>query len=250
MKQSATQDILSLKDRPNHICIIMDGNGRWANSRGFPRTVGHGYGVKSVKRIVQACHKRGIEYLTLFAFSSENWRRSADEVGLLKQLFLRAMTREIDRLNENNVRLKLVGDLAPFGDEIYTLAQQSMQKTENNTGLTLSVCANYGGRWDILNAMSQYLKMNPNLKPEHVTEADFSQYLSMSYAPEPDVLIRTGGECRISNFLLWDLAYTEMYFTSTLWPDFNEVSLDEVLADYALRERRFGRSHERILREK
>ncbi len=250
MKQSSTQDILALKNRPNHICIIMDGNGRWANSRGFPRTVGHVYGVKSVKRIVQDCHKRGIEYLTLFAFSSENWRRSADEVGLLKQLFLRAMTREIDHLHENNVRLKLVGDLRPFGDEIYTLAQQSMQTTKNNTGLTLTVCANYGGRWDILNAISQYLKMNPNLKSDEVTEADFSQYLSMSFAPEPDVLIRTGGECRISNFLLWDLAYTEMYFTSTLWPDFNEASLEEILSNYALRERRFGRSHERIVKEK
>jgi undecaprenyl diphosphate synthase len=241
---SSTQEIPQAGDVPRHVAIIMDGNGRWAQRRRLPRIAGHRRGAEAVRATVRACADRGISYLTLFAFSSENWRRPAEEVALLLKLFKSALQNEVDKLHANAVRLKVVGDTSRFDPKLRKLIERGEELTAGNRELTLTVAANYGGRWDILQAMSQLLKKNPGA--ETVDEAAISPYLAMSYAPEPDLFIRTGGEQRISNFLLWQLAYTELYFTESLWPDFDAAALDLAITSYRSRERRFGRTSEQL----
>jgi undecaprenyl diphosphate synthase len=241
---SSTQEVPAHDDVPRHVAIILDGNGRWARSRMLPRIAGHRRGLEAVRATVENCAERGIEYLTLFAFSSENWRRPAEEVALLLQLFQSALTNEAERLHRAGVRLKVVGDTRRFGRKIRLLIEQAESLTAGNRRLTLTIAANYGGRWDILQALTRLLAEKG--RPEKVDEAALAPYLAMSYAPEPDLFIRTGGEQRISNFLLWQLAYSELYFTETLWPDFDAQALDQAVASYRGRERRFGRTSEQV----
>jgi len=241
---SSTTEIPQAAAVPRHIAIIMDGNGRWAKKRLLPRVAGHAQGVERVRDMVQACIERGVEYLTLFAFSSENWRRPQDEVTRLMELFVMALEREVGKMHRNGVCLKVVGDLSRFDARLRELIDQGERQTAGNTRLTLTVCANYGGRWDILHAANAWLHDNPG---GELTEEALTPYLCMPYAPEPDLFIRTGGEQRISNFLLWQLAYSELYFTATLWPDFDAKALDLAIASYQQRERRFGRTSEQLL---
>jgi undecaprenyl diphosphate synthase len=241
---SSTQEIPQHGELPRHVAIIMDGNGRWARRRRLPRISGHRRGAEAVRATVRACAERGIEYLTLFAFSSENWRRPAEEVALLMKLFKTALSNEVDKLHASGVRLKVVGDTRRFDPKIRKLIEQGEELTAANRRLTLTVAANYGGRWDIMQAFNRFLTDNP--QAQAIDENSLSPYLAMSYAPEPDLFIRTGGEQRISNFLLWQLAYTELYFTETLWPDFDAAALDEAIASYRSRERRFGRTSEQL----
>jgi undecaprenyl diphosphate synthase len=240
---SSTQTIPAPGEVPRHVAIIMDGNGRWAKRQRLPRIAGHRRGVEAVRATVSACAERGVQYLTLFAFSSENWRRPPDEVALLMQLFQAALSNEVEKLHRNGVRLRVVGDARRFAPKIRRLIEQAENLTAGNQGLTLSIAANYGGRWDILQALSK-LKSERGDAP--IDESSLSPYLAMSYAPEPDLFIRTGGEQRISNFLLWQLAYTELYFTDTLWPDFGAVALDAAIVSYRARERRFGRTSDQV----
>ena len=241
---SSTREIPAAGDVPRHVAIIMDGNGRWAKGRRLPRIAGHRRGVEAVRATVRACAERGVEFLTLFAFSSENWRRPAEEVALLMQLFQAALSNEVEKLHKSGVRLKVVGDTGRFDPKIRRLIEQGERLTAENRQLTLTVAANYGGRWDIMQALSALLKDKKSV--EVIEETALSPYLAMSYAPEPDLFIRTGGEQRISNFLLWQLAYTELYFTETLWPDFGAAALDEAIASYRRRERRFGRTSDQL----
>ena len=242
---SSTSSIPQARAIPRHIAIIMDGNGRWARQRMLPRAAGHKRGVEIVREVVKACAARGVEFLTLFAFSSENWRRPAEEVSMLKQLFMLALEREAEKLHRNGIRLRVVGDLAPFGNKITELVARAEQLTRANGGMTLSIAANYGGRWDLLQAIQRLVESHPQ---QHgaFTEEQLASCLVMAYAPEPDLFIRTGGEQRISNFLLWQLAYSEFYFTDTLWPDFDAAALDQAIVSYQRRERRFGRISEQV----
>src|SRR5258706_5113504 len=244
--QSSTQAIPKTGDVPRHIAIIMDGNGRWAKKRFVPRAGGHRRGVEAVREIVKACGDRGIEYLTLFAFSSENWRRPPEEVTFLMQLFLRSLEQELEKLHTSGIRFKVIGDLTAFDPRIVGHIRRGEELTRNNTRFTLTVAANYGGRWDILQAADRCREEDPSAP---ITEERISRFLSMSYAPEPDLFIRTGGEQRVSNFLLWQLAYTELYFTDAFWPDFGAQALDEAIASYRRRERRFGRTSEQLAAE-
>jgi undecaprenyl diphosphate synthase len=245
---SSTTELPQHGGVPRHVAIIMDGNGRWAKQRHLPRIAGHKRGVESVRAAVKSCAERGIEYLTLFAFSSENWRRPAEEVALLMQLFQGALANEVEKLHRNGVRLKVVGDAARFDPKICHLIGQGEKLTAANHKLTLTIAANYGGRWDILQALNRLSKeKNPG---EEITEQDLAPHLAMSYAPEPDLFIRTGGEQRVSNFLLWQLAYSELYFTDTLWPDFDARALDLAIDSYRSRERRFGRTSEQVAQAK
>jgi undecaprenyl diphosphate synthase len=243
---SSTREIPVHDDLPRHIAIIMDGNGRWARQRHLPRFAGHKRGVESVRAVVKACAQLGVEYLTLFAFSSENWRRPPDEVALLMQLFRGALSNEVEKLHRNGIRLKLVGDTQRFDPKIRALIERGEALTANNAGLTLTVAANYGGRWDILQALSKLLREQPDVALGPIQEEAVAPYLAMSYAPEPDLFIRTGGEQRVSNFLLWQLAYTELYFTDTLWPDFDAKALQTAIGSYRQRERRYGRTSEQL----
>jgi undecaprenyl diphosphate synthase len=227
---------------PQHVAIIMDGNGRWAEQRRLPRLAGHRRGVETVRTVIKACVRRGVRFLTLFAFSSENWRRPPEEVTLLMQLFLAALENEVHKLHRNAVRLKVIGERSRFDPRIQELIAGGERLTADNRGLTLTVAANYGGRWDILQALNRLLREHPERLGAEVAEQDLAPYLSMSYAPEPDLFIRTGGEQRFSNFLLWQLAYTELYFTDMLWPDFDAAALEQAFASYRRRERRFGRT--------
>ncbi len=227
----------------------MDGNGRWARKRFLPRVAGHKKGVETVRDMVKYCANMGVEYLTLFAFSSENWRRPADEVSFLMALFMEALKREVTKLHHNNIRLILIGDRSRFDAGLQAQIEASEALTQNNTGLTLSIAANYGGRWDVLQAANRATSAMQSTNPQKVgnlSEEDLSAYLSMAYAPEPDLFIRTGGEKRISNFLLWQLAYSELYFTDTLWPDFDEQEFMLAIQSYQKRERRFGRTSEQL----
>ncbi|MDP1550125.1 MAG: polyprenyl diphosphate synthase [Nitrosomonas sp.] len=242
---SSTRKIPEIGSIPKHIAIIMDGNGRWAQNRYLPRIAGHKQGVETVRGVIKSCIERKIPYLTLFAFSSENWRRPTDEVTSLMQLFLGALEQEITKLHENGICFKVIGDLSKFESKIIEFIQIGEQLTAENTRLTFTIAANYGGRWDIMQAMRKMMAQSTNL-PLNFEEENLAQYLSMSYAPEPDLFIRTGGECRVSNFLLWQLAYTELYFTNTLWPDFDEHELELAIQSYQQRERRFGRTSEQI----
>lgn len=243
---SSTRDVPRCGDVPEHIAVIMDGNGRWARKRLLPRFAGHKKGVETVRDLVKTCLERGVSYLTLFAFSSENWRRPAEEVSLLMQLFVRALQHEVERLCKHGVRLRVIGDLSRFDSSLQELIAAAERKTEGNTALHLTIAANYGGRWDILQAVNRKRLAEPANDREW-SEAELEAYLSMSFAPEPDLFIRTGGETRISNFLLWQLAYTELYFTETLWPEFDATALDAAIASYARRERRFGRTSEQLM---
>jgi undecaprenyl diphosphate synthase len=245
---SSTREIPRHGDTPRHVAIIMDGNGRWAQGRRLPRIAGHRRGAEAVRATVRACVERGIQYLTLFAFSSENWRRPAEEVALLMKLFKSALQNEVEKLHANGVRLKVVGDTRRFTPEICQLIERGEALTAANRELTLTVAANYGGRWDILQAVNQALQQRSGTGP--LAEEALSPYLAMSHAPEPDLFIRTGGEQRISNFLLWQLAYSELYFTETLWPDFDAAALDAAIASYRSRERRFGRTSEQLEQSK
>ncbi len=242
---SSTMTIPETREIPRHIAIIMDGNGRWAQQRFLPRMAGHRRGVENVRSTVRACAEKGVQFLTLFAFSSENWRRPADEVSFLMQLFVLALEQEVAKLHENGIRFKVIGDLSRFEPRLARLISEAEQLTRDNARLTLTVAANYGGRWDMIQAVTRMLKDKPQLAAGF-SEADLLPYLSLSYAPEPDLFIRTGGEQRISNFLLWQLAYTEMYFTDTLWPDFDAAALERAIASYRQRERRFGRTSEQL----
>jgi undecaprenyl diphosphate synthase len=241
---SSTRGIPEHSGIPRHVAIIMDGNGRWARQRHLPRIAGHRRGVEAVRATVSACAERGIKYLTLFAFSSENWRRPAEEVALLMQLFQAALSSEVEKLHRNGVKLRVIGDMTRFDPKIVRLIEQGERLTARNQALTLTIAANYGGRWDILQALSRLAQQEP-LQGE-IREEALAPYLAMSYAPEPDLFIRTGGEQRISNFLLWQLAYSELYFTDTLWPDFDAQALDRAVASYRNRERRFGRTSEQL----
>ncbi len=244
MHESSTQAVPATRAIPRHVAIIMDGNGRWATARRMRRAAGHRAGVETVRRIVEACARRGVEYLTLFAFSSENWRRPADEVSLLMNLFVMALEREVTKLHQNGIRLCVIGELGAFSPRLQRAIAAACERTGNNTRLTLTIAANYGGRWDLLQAMRAALAVDPSLgaDPSRLDEAALSKHLSMAHAPEPDLFIRTGGEQRISNFLLWQLAYTELYFTGAYWPDFDADELDRAIAWYGARERRFGRT--------
>jgi undecaprenyl diphosphate synthase len=244
---SSTIEVPTTSVIPRHIAIIMDGNGRWANQRFLPRVAGHSKGLETVRNIVEQCTFHGVEFLTLFAFSSENWRRPKDEVNFLMNLFFKALDKEVARLHENNIRLRLIGDMNGFPENIQKRVEIAERLTENNTGLVLTIAANYGGRWDILNATRKALAHNPNIDPSLINEAWLHPHLAMAYAPEPDLFIRTGGEQRISNFLLWQLAYTEMYFTDTFWPDFDSKAFEESLNWFKKRERRFGQTGLQIL---
>ena len=243
---SSTIEIPSHGDVPRHVAIIMDGNGRWAKRRRLPRIAGHKRGVEAVRATVKACAERGVGFLTLFAFSSENWRRPREEVALLMQLFIAALENEVQKLHRNGIRLKLIGDLSRFDPKIQALIAEGERLTAANRGLTLTIAANYGGRWDILQALSRLARERPEVVAAGITEGDVAPLLSMNYAPEPDLFIRTGGEQRVSNFLLWQLAYTELHFTDTLWPDFDAAALDAAFASYRTRERRFGRTSEQL----
>ncbi len=244
---SSTLEIPARQAVPRHVAIIMDGNGRWARQRHLPRFAGHKRGVEAVREVVKACAARGVGFLTLFAFSSENWRRPPEEVALLMQLFLGALENEVQKLHRNGIRLKLIGERAPFDPRIRSLIAEGEALTAANTGLTLTIAANYGGRWDILQALARLAAEHPEaIQGGAIGEEALAPYLSTSYAPEPDLFIRTGGERRASNFLLWQMAYTELYFTDTLWPDFDAAALEEAFASFRSRERRFGRTSEQV----
>ncbi len=242
---SSTQAIPEEASIPRHIAVIMDGNGRWARKRFLPRVAGHKRGVETVRSMVKQCGNLGVQYLTLFAFSSENWRRPEDEVSFLMGLFMQALQREVIKLHQNNIRVKIIGDRSRFDADLCVRITEAEALTQANTGLTLTIAANYGGRWDVLQAMNTALQAKPEMAGK-LTEEDLTLFLSMPYAPEPDLFIRTGGEKRISNFLLWQLAYTELYFTDTLWPDFDESALALAIQSYQQRERRFGRTSEQL----
>ncbi|PPE67640.1 polyprenyl diphosphate synthase [Caldimonas caldifontis] len=223
---------------PRHVAIVMDGNGRWASRRLMPRGVGHKAGVDALVRTVQACLQRGIPYLTVFAFSSENWKRPQDEVSGLMSLVLTAMSNHLSELARQGVRIRMVGDRSAVSEQVGRAWTQAEDATRHNERMILSVAFNYGGRWDMVQACRRI--MASGVRPEDVDEATLARHLALSHAPDPDLFIRTGGELRISNFLLWQAAYAELYFTDCLWPDFGELELDRALQAYAGRERRFG----------
>jgi undecaprenyl diphosphate synthase len=233
---------------PQHIAIIMDGNGRWAKARGKPRVFGHRNGVKAVRKTITTAAQLGIQAVTLFAFSSENWRRPEDEVGVLMELFITALSTEAKKLHKNNLRLRVVGDISRFNSRLQDKIAQTESLTAQNTGMVVNIAANYGGQWDITQAARKVAQRVAagELTPSDITEDMLAQCLTMSDLPNVDLLIRTSGECRISNFMLWQLAYAELYFTPTFWPDFNEESLIEAITWFVNRERRFGCTGEQI----
>jgi undecaprenyl diphosphate synthase len=226
---------------PHHVAIVMDGNGRWATQRHLPRIAGHKQGVEALKRVVRSCAKRQIKILTVFAFSSENWNRPADEVSGLMDILVFALSREVTQLQKDGVQLRFVGSRDALSERVKSGLQEAEMLTASNTRIQLNVCFNYGGRWDIVNAANHLAQRN-----EPITEESFAKALSLSHCADPDLLIRTGGEMRISNFLLWQVAYSEMVFCDVLWPDFDEVALDGALTAYANRERRFGKTSDQI----
>jgi undecaprenyl diphosphate synthase len=233
---------------PRHVAIIMDGNGRWASRRRLPRFAGHKAGVETVKDVVRACGEHGVEVLTLFAFSSENWRRPQEEVGLLMGLFMTALEQQVRKLHEHNIRLRVIGDRSAFSRTLQERIEAAETLTGSNTGLGLVIAANYGGRWDMTQAARTIAErvQNGELSPDQVSPELIQSLLSLANLPEPDLFIRTGGEMRVSNFLLWQLAYTELYFTDTLWPDFDRQAFEGALTSFATRQRRFGRTGDQI----
>ncbi len=233
---------------PRHVAIIMDGNGRWAKKRLMPRFSGHKAGVEAVRNIVKACAERKIEVLTLFAFSSENWRRPQDEVSLLLKLFITALEHEVKRLHKNGVRLRVIGDLSAFPQKLQQQINAAQALTRDNRLLQLNIAANYGGRWDIVQASQKLAQEVADgvIGVDEIDEQRLESYLSLAGVAEPDLFIRTGGEERVSNFLLWQLAYSEFFFTKTLWPDFDVAMLDEAIASFRQRQRRFGRTGDQV----
>lgn len=227
---------------PHHIAIVMDGNGRWASKRFLPRLVGHKQGVDSLRRCAKACEKRGVGVLTVFAFSSENWNRPAEEVSGLMNLFAVALGREVPQLNADGVRLCFVGERANLSKKVIAGIEQAESATAGNSRLILNVCFNYGGRWDIVQAAARLAALG---KP--VTEQSLTDAMALAHVPDPDLVIRTGGEQRISNFLLWQSAYSEFFFSNKLWPEFDEAALDEAIAAFSQRERRFGKTSDQLL---
>ena len=239
---SSTQTIPERTNIPRHVCVIMDGNGRWAKKRLLPRVMGHKRGLTALENLAARCAELGVEYLTVFAFSTENWRRPEDEVSFLMKLFLQALDGKVAKMHQNNLRLKVIGNRSRFPAAIVAGIEAAERLTADNTGLTLTVAADYGGRWDILQAANQLIAEGKS----EITEEDLSQRLSLAEAPEPDLFIRTGGETRISNFMLWQMAYAEFYFTDALWPDFAAAEFDRAISSFRVRERRFGRTSEQL----
>jgi len=246
---SSTETIPGTTELPAHVAIIMDGNGRWAKRGGMPRIAGHKRGLEAVRTAVKICVDKGIPYLTLFAFSSENWRRPPTEVQLLMELFANALESKARKLHDNDVRLRVVGDIVRFSSKIRMLINRAENLTRDNKTLNLTIAANYGGRWDIARACRNVAVevANGELDPNDISEQDLGRHLSTRFLPEPDLFIRTGGEQRISNFLLWQLAYTELYFTDTLWPDFDVEAWDLALNSFTNRQRRFGQTGDQVL---
>jgi undecaprenyl diphosphate synthase len=237
-----------MADSPQHVAIIMDGNGRWARARGLPRPAGHRASVKVVRRVVEECGKARVRYLTLFAFSSENWRRPPDEVGMLMGLFLDALVREVEDLHRNGVRLRFIGDREKLGAELSSRMLSAESLTRENPGLELLVAVAYGGRWDLVQAcraLSADVAAG-RIAPGDIDEPQIAERLALAGVPDPDLLIRTGGEQRISNFLLWNLAYTELYFDDVLWPEFSPAHLEAAFEHYRRRERRFGKTSAQV----
>ncbi|APW46875.1 polyprenyl diphosphate synthase [Rhodoferax antarcticus] len=226
---------------PHHIAIVMDGNGRWANKRFLPRIAGHRQGVESLKRCAKACDARGIRVLTVFAFSSENWKRPTEEVSGLMDLFAMALTREVKQLQADGVQLRFVGDRRSLSPRVLRSMEEGESATAHNTRLTLNACFNYGGRWDIAQAAQKVLDQGLPIIETHLNRA-----MSLAHVPDPDLVIRTGGEHRLSNFLLWQAAYSEFFFTDVLWPDFDEAALDLAIDSFAQRERRFGMTSDQL----
>ncbi len=245
---SAASDSIAPGARPRHVAVIMDGNGRWAKKRGLPRPAGHHAGVQSVRATVESCARMGIEALTLFAFSSENWKRPADEVTSLMNLFVQALDREIDSMHRNGIRVRFIGERTLLNADLQQRIASAEQRTAANTGMQLLIAVAYGGRWDLVQATRKLAQqcVQGGRTPDSIDEADISAHLELHDVPEPDLFIRTGGERRISNFLLWNLAYTELYFTDVLWPEFNEAELQVALRYFAERQRRFGLTGEQV----
>lgn len=250
MSESDPSTVVILQDLPRHIAIIMDGNGRWARRQGKPRVFGHRQGVKTLRRIVEACVSRRIANLTVYAFSSENWQRPAQEVNFLMDLFVSSLQQQIDDLHRNNIRVAFIGDHSAFPEKLNRLIDDASTLTAANDGLRVNVAANYGGRWDITHALRQLAVRvkTGELQADAISETMVAEHLCLAGLPEPDLFIRTGGEQRISNYLLWQLAYTELYFTDCLWPDFDEQQLQLAIEWYRGRERRFGKISEQINR--
>ena len=246
------KDKINLSKLPRHIAIIMDGNGRWAQEKGKDRRYGHFHGVESVRNIVEGCAELGIEYLTLYAFSTENWDRPADEVSGLMELLVDTIKQEVSTLNKNNIRLRVIGGIDMLPGNAKKELADAVHETSKNTGLTLVMALSYSSRWEIMNAIKQIAKdvEHKKLTAEEITESTFSNYLCTTGMPDPELMIRTSGEYRISNFLLYQLAYSELYFTNTLWPDFRKDNLYEAILDYQSRERRFGKTGEQLKEEK
>jgi undecaprenyl diphosphate synthase len=234
------------KNIPQHIAIIMDGNGRWAQKRFMPRTAGHAKGAASVKKLVEHCARKGIKYLTLFAFSTENWQRPDDEIGTLMRLFVQYLEKEMLALAQAGVRLKVIGDISAFSEDLQQHIQAAQDATRQNSNIVLCVAANYGGRWDVVQAVKAWQAENPSKPVTDLTEKDLTPCLSTADMPDVDLLIRTGGEQRISNFLLWQSAYAELYFSDVLWPDFDSAELDVAIEWFAGRQRRFGMTSSQI----
>lgn len=249
MSADDSNSLESDNNKPRHIAIIMDGNGRWAQKRFMPRSMGHQAGVKVVREVVEYCARQEIEVLSLFAFSSENWRRPQEEVSTLMNLFITTLQKEVDKLHRNNIRLRFIGDRSAFSDKLQAKIAEGEAKTKDNKGLTLVVAANYGGRWDMCQAFRKVAEkmVAGELESREITEELIERHLSTADLPEPDLFIRTGGEQRVSNFLLWQLAYTELYFTSTLWPDFDQNSIEDAIKSFKSRQRRFGHTGEQVL---
>ena len=225
---------------PHHIAIIMDGNGRWAQKRHMPRTVGHAKGAAGVRELVEFCAHKGVKYLTLFAFSTENWSRPEEEVSTLMGLFLQYLEKELKNLSQAGVRLQVIGDVTGFAQELQDRISEAVKTTAGNDGIVLTVAANYGGQWDIVQAVQRWQAEPPHADARSITQEQLAKYLSTAHMPDPDLLIRTGGEQRISNFLLWQVAYSELYFTDVLWPEFDAFQLEQALDWYRSRQRRYG----------
>lgn len=249
MNQSVDQPAKGQEKTPQHIAIIMDGNGRWAKKRGMPRVAGHHQGVRALRRIVQYCVNQHIPALTVYAFSSENWQRPAEEVKLLMELFIVSLKREIKMMHKNNIRVRFIGDRMAFPKKLIANIDEAESVTRDNDGLNFNIAANYGGRWDISQACKKLIEETPRDKDISLEEVEngLASYMSLQELSAPDLFIRTGGEQRISNYLLWQLAYTELYFTECLWPDFNPDELNSAIDWYQGRERRFGKISEQVI---
>ena len=251
MADESAHDLMNAlrrRETPLHIAIVMDGNGRWARARHRPRSFGHSAGRKAVRTVIEACLREGVQALTLFAFSSENWLRPQEEVGALMNLFVRALDKEVDELRTNGVRLRFIGNLTAFDAQLRQRMHAAMKSTEHNSRLQVNVAVNYGGRWDITQACRKAAQavVRGELSPSQIDETRLDAWMSLGELPPLDLLIRTGGELRLSNFLLWQAAYAELYFTDTLWPDFDQACLHRAIQDYVQRERRYGRTSEQV----